>query len=422
MNFQDLERVAARIPALGSRFRFSDLCIVVEADERRCTLTIRNGDVKVCDSASSDADFTLSATTADWDAFASEVPPVGFQTLFGMATVERLRLSGPRAVQFLRHQMGLEMLFQGLRPVSARKPNAAPPVPTIEPIVGRYIRLTIGSISHRVYFEEAGQGIPLLCLHTAGADSRQYRALFNDTAITSQFRVIAFDLPQHGKSSPPEGFQNTVHLLTTDGYVDAVISFKTALGLDQPVVMGCSIGGRVVLHLALRHGHEFRAAIGLQSATHAENRAFPELADQSPLARPDMNAPDIAASSVWSLMGPNTPLRDRWETLWYYMQGGPGVFIGDLFYYFVDGDLRNGLVEPLRDQRCPIYLLTGEYDLSATPQMSAELARQIGARHFQVIPGVGHFPMSEDPDTFRGYLLPILDKIAAEAATSDARQ
>ena len=95
MNFQDLERVAARIPALGSRFRFSDLCIVVEADERRCTLTIRNGDVKVCDSASSDADFTLSATTADWDAFASEVPPVGFQTLFGMATVGEAKTFGP---------------------------------------------------------------------------------------------------------------------------------------------------------------------------------------------------------------------------------------------------------------------------------------------------------------------------------------
>ena len=94
------------------------------------------------------------------------------------------------------------------------------------------------------------------------------------------------------------------------------------------------------------------------------------------------------------------------------MQGGPGVFIGDLYYYFVDGDLRNGLVDPLRDRRCPIYLLTGEYDLSATPQMGADLAREVGAEHFQVMPGLGHFPMSEDPATFRNYLLPILDRIA----------
>src|SRR5205085_6369121 len=142
--------------------------------------------------------------------------------------------------------------------------------------------------------------------------------------------------------------------------------------------------GRAVLHLALRHGAEFRAAIGLQAATHAENHAFPQLADESPLGRPDMNAPDISASSVWSLMGPNTPLKDRWETLWYYMQGGPGVFAGDLIYYFLAGDLRNGLVDPLRHQPCPIYLLTGESHLPATPALTADLARQIDAPDLDV--------------------------------------
>jgi hypothetical protein len=49
-----------------------------------------------------------------------------------------------------------------------------------EPIVGRYLRVAIGGVPHRVYVEQAGQGIPLLLLHTAGSDSRQYRGLFND--------------------------------------------------------------------------------------------------------------------------------------------------------------------------------------------------------------------------------------------------
>ncbi len=417
MDFKDLTAIAAGNPGLKLRFRHSDLTIVLRADARCWTLTIRDGTVAVADGAAPDAAFTLSAAAADWEAFAAERPAVGFQTLYGMSSVGRLTLSGPDVVQFARHQMGLEMLLQGLRPAPAAKPAPPPAAPEIEPIVGRYVRLAIGGVSHRIYFEEAGQGIPLLCLHTAGADGRQYRALFNDPEITSRFRVIAFDLPMHGKSSPPEGFQRAVHALTTDSYLETIMAFKAALDLSQPVVMGCSIGGRVVLHLALRHGAAFRAAIGLQSATHAENHAFPELADQDVLARPDINTSEVSASSVWSLMGPNTPPKDRWETLWYYMQGGPGVFAGDLIYYFIDGDLRNGLVEPLRDQRCPLYLLTGEYDLSATPAMTAELAKAVNARHFEVIPGVGHFPMSEDPATFRRHLLPILDHIAAEAET-----
>ena len=58
---------------------------------------------------------------------------------------------------------------------------------------------------HRLYIEEAGQGIPLLCLHTAGSDGRQYRGLLNDKRITDNYRVIVFDMPWHGKSSPPAG-------------------------------------------------------------------------------------------------------------------------------------------------------------------------------------------------------------------------
>ena len=63
----------------------------------------------------------------------------------------------------------------------------------------------IAELPHRVYFEEAGpsDGIPLLCLHTAGSDGRQYRGLLNDPRITKNYRVIVFDMPWHGKSSPP---------------------------------------------------------------------------------------------------------------------------------------------------------------------------------------------------------------------------
>ena len=34
-------------------------------------------------------------------------------------------------------------------------------------ITGRYVYLDIDGLEYRVYFEEAGQGIPLVCQHTA---------------------------------------------------------------------------------------------------------------------------------------------------------------------------------------------------------------------------------------------------------------
>ena len=70
----------------------------------------------------------------------------------------------------------------------------------------------------RIYAEEAGEGIPLICLHTAGSDARQYRHLLCDKTVTDHYRVIAFDMPWHGKSNPPAGFREEEYKLTTDLY------------------------------------------------------------------------------------------------------------------------------------------------------------------------------------------------------------
>jgi pimeloyl-ACP methyl ester carboxylesterase len=86
----------------------------------------------------------------------------------------------------------------------------------IEPITGRYAHIDIMGETYRIYFEEAGEGTPLICLHTAGAHSSQFRHLMCDEAITSRYRVIAFDLPWHGKSNPPVGWQDMEYKLTAD--------------------------------------------------------------------------------------------------------------------------------------------------------------------------------------------------------------
>src|SRR4029453_6931715 len=117
----------------------------------------------------------------------------------------------------------------------------------LEPIIGRYLTLTLGGRPHRVYFEEAGQGVPLVCLHTAGADGKQYRHLLNDSGITRDFRVVALDMPWHGKSLPPAGWQDEEYRLTTASYIEMILAFCDALALERPVVLGCSIGGKITL-------------------------------------------------------------------------------------------------------------------------------------------------------------------------------
>jgi pimeloyl-ACP methyl ester carboxylesterase len=275
----------------------------------------------------------------------------------------------------------------------------------LDPIVGRYVHVELGGRPHRLYFEEAGQGVPLLCLHTAGADGRQFRHLMTDDAITRHFRTLAFDLPWHGKSTPPEGWQREEYRLTTRSYTEAIRAFCAALELERPVAMGCSIGGRIVLHLAIAHGGEFRALIGLESADYQQ-----PWYDTEWLHRPDVHGGEVCAGLVSGMMAPHSPEAARWETLWLYMQAGPGIFKGDLHFYRVDGDLRARVGE-IDTRRCPLYLLTGEYDFSCTPEDTERTARQIPGAETTIMKELGHFPMSENPAQFRRYILPVLERI-----------
>lgn len=276
----------------------------------------------------------------------------------------------------------------------------------LEPIVGRYVSVEIAGQPCRVYFEEAGEGIPLVCLHTAGADSRQYRHMMCDTDITSRYRVIAFDMPWHGKSYPPAGWQDEEYRLSTERYVETVMAFCDALALDRPALIGCSIGGRIVLQLAHQHADRFRALIGVEAADFQE-----PWYDTSWLHRGDVHGGEVCAALVSGLVAPQSPEVYRHETLWQYMQGGPGVFRGDLYFYRVDGDLR-GRLDGIRTDRCPLFLLTGEYDFSCTPEDTLRTAASIPGAQVTVMRELGHFPMSENPQQFRGYVLPVLDAIA----------
>ena len=274
-----------------------------------------------------------------------------------------------------------------------------------EPIIGRYVHTEIEGIAHRIYFEEAGEGIPLVCLHTAGADARQWRHLMTNTEVTRYFRVLAFDMPWHGKSNPPDGWQNEEYRLTTKGYTELIRAFCRTMELDKPVVMGCSIGGRIVLNLAIEYADEFRALIGLEAADFQS-----PWYDTSWLHRPDVHGGEVCAALVSGLIGPQCPDKYRHETLWQYMQSGPGIFKGDLYFYRVDGDLRDK-VGAIDTKKCPLFILTGEYDFSCTAEDSKRTAGQIPGAEITIMKGLGHFPMSEDPKQFEGYILPVLEKV-----------
>jgi pimeloyl-ACP methyl ester carboxylesterase len=359
--------------------------------------------------------FALRAPRDEWEMFWQKMPAPGYNDIFALFKRGKLTIEGDLR-PFMANLLYIKDVLAAPRQISSSN-QAAPGErsaavaktamamsPRFEPITGRYLHLDLLGRPHRLYVEEAGQGIPLLCLHTAGSDGRQYRGLLNDKRVTDNFRVIVFDMPWHGKSSPPEGYQNEDYKLTSRGYIQMILEIADALQLDKPVVMGCSIGGRIVLYLAHQHASRFRAIIGLESAAHVA-----PYYDVEWLHRPDVHGGEVSAGVVSGLVAPTAPDNHRWETLWHYLQSGPGVFKGDLHFYKVDGDIR-GKIDEIDGRKSNLYLLTGEYDYSCTTEGTLDIAKRTGAQA-TIMKGLGHFPMSEDPPKFIEYLLPVLEKI-----------
>jgi len=175
--------------------------------------------------------------------------------------------------------------------------------------------------------------------------------------------------------------------------------------IEEPVFMGCSVGGLLALDLAARHPDRFRAVISLEGAL----RIGGDIEDFSELWHPQVSN-EYKARLMDSVMAPTSPKAYRKETSFVYSSGWPPAFLGDLYYYVVDYDLTDR-ARDIDTNRVGVHILSGEYDYSGTPELGHAAHQAIPGSTWQEMKGMGHFPMSENPERFVEYLLPVLQGI-----------
>ena len=402
--------LAARELECQFLWEIGDKRYLLRLDESGLTLL---GAPKVDDSWS----FALRAPLPTWERLMSPLPPPGSQSLTSLRTTDpEFRWEGDMllAAQALHAlQRLVEIARNHLRGRSnanskyMEHPNSEAPSVARDPslITGRYVELqgVVGE-SARVYYEESGQGLSLLFLHTAGADSRQYQDLLSDVELAKKWHMFAFDLPFHGRSNPPDGWWRAPYRLSADAYAHWCVNFIRTVVRDRPVVVGCSMGAVMAVYLAARYRDAVRAIIGLEAPDRSPGRRTRFL------AHPQVNQAAHNPSYVYGLMSPQSPEVYRRRAWWYYSQSGFGVYEGDLYFYSDEWDSALMAAE-IDTTNFPVFLLTGEYDYSSPPEATKRLAERIPGARFKVMEGLGHFPMTEHPEMFRVHLLPVLEEL-----------
>ncbi|HYX93152.1 MAG TPA: alpha/beta hydrolase, partial [Myxococcaceae bacterium] len=332
-------------------------------------------------------------------------PPPGYHSVTALRRFGHLTVAGD-PLGFARSLHLLERLLELLRGRLSPAPRESTERDSSR-IAGRYHRLALDDgTSAWVYAESAGDGPPILLLHTAGADSRQYHAQLSDVRLGGRWRLHAFDLPMHGRSMPPEGWNGGRPFLTQSIYTGWCTAFLERVVAAPAVIVGCSMGAAAALALAATRPDLVRGVVAVEAPFRARGRLSPFLLHAG------VNASAHNPSYVRGLMSPATSDQARRSATWIYSQGGLGVYAGDLAFYSeeFDGDA----VAPRIDgARCPVAFLTGAYDYSAPPEDARRLSALIPGSTVEIMPDLGHFPMVEDPDRFRTHLVSALERIAA---------
>src|SRR5258707_10540331 len=99
----------------------------------------------------------------------------------------------------------------------------------------------------RLYYEEVGEGTPIVFVHEYAADYRTWEPQLQ--RFSRQYRCVTYS--QRGY--PPSDIPDNVDKYSQDLFRDDVIAVMDALKIDKAHVVGHSMGAATALHVGIRY-------------------------------------------------------------------------------------------------------------------------------------------------------------------------
>jgi pimeloyl-ACP methyl ester carboxylesterase len=241
--------------------------------------------------------------------------------------------------------------------------------------VGHYL----DNMGIHAYYEQSGIGEAIVCLHTAGADCRQWKYFVDDFP---DYTVICPDLPGHGKTMPLN-VEESVHP-SLETYADFVWELICKLRLENPVLIGCSMGGNISLIIGTKHPHDIATIVCSDGAGKTQTFAVEEILRQQ---QDFLGTFNRCARNV---------SKGRIQEITWLRRGAPReVYIGDLLAWN-----QHDIVDKLRRIEVPVLLIRGKEDPVVPRTLLDQTCSSIKRAQIVELDECGHFPMLENPRLF----------------------
>jgi 3-oxoadipate enol-lactonase len=263
----------------------------------------------------------------------------------------------------------------------------------------------------QLYYEEAGEGHPLVLLHAGVATLRQWDP--HVPAFAEHFRVIRYDTRGWGRSES-EHVEFTNH-----GDLEQVLDH---LGVTAAHLLGTSRSGSIALNFSVTHPKRVTSLIAVAGGGVGEPDLPPEALEPSEAL--EKATEEALEAKDWER------LADLETAFW---GDGPGQPEGrlnasaraamhDWILTTYAAEKEEGIpqrLDPPADDRLdkltmPLLVVIGELDEAYTNATSRNLAEAVPGARFEVFEGAAHMLNLEQPERFTKLVLDFLAEVSAD--------
>ncbi len=289
------------------------------------------------------------------------------------------------------HVLWLSMLFFSL--------GAAPPE---EPVQSGYVDVD----GARLYYEQAGSGMPVVLIHGGFLDDRMWDGQFD--LVAQRYRAIRYDVRAHGRSR-----SDSVPFADEDD----LRQLLDALDVHQAVIVGLSMGGRIAIDFALTDPDRVTGLVLVGSGMSGFEPRSDEIAHYIEDLRAAIQLGFPAVFETFAHWWCDGPYREP-SDVDPVVRGRVLEMLAGSEQRWLYSDLERELDPPaigrLGEIDVPTLAIVGTLDVPDIDQLAHLIDQQIPGAERVYIPDVAHMVNMEKPAEFNGVLLEFLERIGAQ--------
>lgn len=264
----------------------------------------------------------------------------------------------------------------------------------------------------RLFYEESGQGHPLVFVHEFAGDWRSWGPQLSFFA--RRYRAIAFN----ARGYPPSDVPGGAGAYSQDRAVEDIVAVLDHLSLDRAHVCGLSMGGYAALHFGLKHPERALSLVVAGAGYGSVAGERERFRQDSELTARRFETEGMAAVAETYARGPTrVQLMDKDPLGWqeFRRQLAEGSAKGHALTLRGVQMMRPSIYElgdRLERLEVPVLIVTGDEDEPCL-EPAIFMKRRIPTAGLVVIPKSGHAINLEEPEAFNRAVLDFLTLVDA---------